>query len=83
MNDLQGQCAMPLGEALGRFELHWDDGVKEREWSERFTDRVSEILRSVEDPLPGRPYRGDVWAEGQDADPRLDTIFEEYDRRFV
>ncbi|EFZ03021.2 FAD-binding protein [Metarhizium robertsii ARSEF 23] len=83
MNELQDQCAMPLGEALARFELHWDDDAKERRWSERFTAKISEILRSVEDPSPGRPYRGDVWIEGQDRDATLDAIFKIYDRRFV
>ncbi|KFG84176.1 FAD/FMN-dependent dehydrogenase [Metarhizium anisopliae] len=82
-NELQDQCAMPLGEALARFELHWDDDAKERRWSERFTAKISEILRSVEDPSPGRPYRGDVWIEGQDRDATLDAIFKIYDRRFV
>ena len=83
MNELQDQCAMPLGEALARFELHWDDDAKERRWGERFTAKISEILRSVEDPCPGRPYRGDVWIEGQDRDATLDAIFKTYDRRFV
>ena len=82
MNDLQSQGAMPLGQALGRFELHWDDDEKEREWAEKFTQRSSKAFQSVEDTLPGRPYRGDIWIQGQDADAPLDTIRRGYDRRF-
>lgn len=82
MNELQEQCSMILGKALARFETHWDDDAKDREWNEGFTNEIGKILRSEEDSGPGRPYRGDIWMEGQDRDAELDSIFKKYDRRF-
>jgi len=83
ISDLQHQCSMPLGQALARFELHWDDPKEEEQWCRRFTDIISSIFQSKTDMGPGRPYRGDVWLEEQARGARLDTILEEYDRRFV
>lgn len=81
MSELQEDCSMPLGQALARFEVHWDD-EKEETWCRGFTDNVWGILQSKEDPGPGRPYRGDVWLREQINDGRLDGIFRQYDRRF-
>jgi len=80
MTELQRECAMPLGQALARFELHWDDPGEEQ-WSRSFTDKVSRIMQSKGDPAPGRPYRGDIWLEEQGRDARLDGISAKYDRR--
>lgn len=73
---------MPLGQALARFEVHWDD-EKEEKWCRGFTENISSIFQSKEDPGPSRPYRGDVWLKDQTSDARLDEIFHQYDRRFV
>uniref|UniRef100_L7JKZ7 FAD-binding PCMH-type domain-containing protein n=1 Tax=Pyricularia oryzae (strain P131) TaxID=1143193 RepID=L7JKZ7_PYRO1 len=80
--DLQQDCSMPLGQALARFKVGWDD-EKEETWCRGFTERVSGIFQSKEDPGPGRPYRGDVWLKDQTNDARLDEIFQQYDRRYV
>lgn len=78
----QDRCAMPLGQALSRFEMHWDK-PEEEEWAHEFTDRISAILLRHEDPAPGRTYRGDIWRPEQAQDPALDRIREDYDRRFT
>ncbi|WP_130178528.1 FAD-binding oxidoreductase [Cryobacterium sp. SO1] len=82
MTELQGSCAMPLGEALARFELHWDHPATEEAWSRGFTERIRLILLSGQDAGPGRPYRGDIWLPEQAQDPQLDAISRRYDRRF-
>ena len=75
-------CAMPLGSSLARFEVHWDHaGSQEQAWSQRKLEEVYSILRSREDPAPGRPYRGDVWRADQTSDARLDAVLAKYDRR--
>lgn len=81
MTELQKSCSMPLGEALARFELHWDDPETEEAWSRVFTDKVHSILLSRQDPKPGRPYRGDIWLPEHARDSRLEAICEAYDRR--
>ncbi|TLD11542.1 hypothetical protein PspLS_11442 [Pyricularia sp. CBS 133598] len=81
MSELQKDCSMPLGQALARFEVHWDD-AKEETWCRDFTDNVRGILQSKKDHGPGRPYRGDAWLREQTGDERLDEIFQQYDRRF-
>ena len=78
MTELQDSCSMPLGEALARFELHWDDPESEEVWSREFTDRVHSILLSKRDPGPERPYRGDIWQHEQAYDPRLEAIRKAY-----
>ncbi|KAH6972694.1 hypothetical protein EDB80DRAFT_758054 [Ilyonectria destructans] len=83
ISELQHKCSMPLGQALARFELHWDDLLKEEQWCRRFTDNISDIIQSKADAAPDRPYRGDAWLDEQTEDARLDTILKEYDRRFV
>ncbi len=83
MLELQPECCMPLGQALARFELHWDDPDKEERWCRQFTDDISNVIRSEEDKRPGRPYRGDIWLEEQASDENLDTIHKKYDKRFV
>ena len=80
MTELQSQCSMPLGQALARFEMHWDNPEEER-WSRKFTDRISAILESKRDRNVSRPYRGDIWLEEQGRDPVLDTIGKYYDCR--
>jgi FAD/FMN-containing dehydrogenase len=79
MTDLQDSCSMPLGEALARFELHWDDPETDEAWSRDFTDKVHRILLSKQDPGPERPYRGDIWLPEQAHDPRLEAIRKTYD----
>jgi hypothetical protein len=81
MSDLQSDCCMPLGQALARFELHWDDPEKEEHWCRQFTDGISNIIQSEEDGRPGRPYRGDIWLNDQASDENLDKISLMYDRR--
>lgn len=83
ISELQESCAMPLGQALGRFELHWDDPAKEEQWCRRFTERIESILQRKTDPVPARPYRGDIWRDDQAKDDRLDAILNKYDRRGV
>lgn len=80
MKELQQQCSMPLGEALARFELHWDD-EKDEKWSRAFTDTISKVMEPLVDRNPERPYRGDIWFNEQGNDPVLDGILETYDRR--
>ncbi|CAG9956720.1 unnamed protein product [Clonostachys rosea f. rosea IK726] len=80
MLDLQDECAMPLGKALSRFELHWDEPEDET-WSRAFTNDVARIIQSEKDDGPSRPYRGDIWLKEQAHDVKLLTIFNEYDRR--
>jgi hypothetical protein len=80
ITDLQESCAMPLGQALARFELHWDDPETEEKWCRELTDEVYSILQSKQDPLPGRPYRGDIWLPDQGDDPRLEAIHRTYVR---
>ncbi|KAL5325341.1 hypothetical protein ACEPPN_006466 [Leptodophora sp. 'Broadleaf-Isolate-01'] len=83
MSELQHDCSMPLGQALARFELHWDDPDKEEQRCLRITEGISDIIRSEEDGGPGRPYRGDIWLEEQAVDEKLDEVLQKYDRRFV
>ena len=83
MSELQHDCSMPLGQALARFELHWDDPEKEENRCLQITDEISGIIRSEEDGGPGRPYRGDIWLEEQAVDKKLDEVLQKYDRRFV
>jgi len=80
MTELQESCSMPLGQALARFELHWDHPETEESWSRNFTDKVHSILLSRQDPEPERPYRGDIWLPEQAYDPRLEAIRKAYDR---
>ena len=83
MSELQHECSMPLGQALARFELHWDKPKTEEKWCRGFTDDIHNIMRSRADPAADRPYRGDIWLEEQAKDVRLDAILERYDMRFV
>jgi hypothetical protein len=80
MTELQHQCSMPLGQALARFEMHWDDPADEQR-SRTFTDRISGIMQSRLDRGPSRPYRGDIWQEEQGRDATLEAVLECYDRR--
>ncbi|KAG9185030.1 hypothetical protein G6011_00021 [Alternaria panax] len=80
MTELQHQCSMPLGQALARFEMHWDAPEDER-WSRSFTDRISGIMESKLDRGPSRPYRGDIWLKEQERDDTLEAILKSYDRR--
>jgi len=80
ITELRDHCAMPLGSALARFEVHWD-GADAGAWSERFIGHVDTVLRAHEDPTAGRPYRGDAWRADQTRDPRLDAVLARYDRR--
>ncbi|KAF9729790.1 6-hydroxy-d-nicotine oxidase [Paraphaeosphaeria minitans] len=81
MTELQHQCSMPLGQALARFELHWDD-PEDEQWSRQFTVQISAAMERTIDRVPGRPYRGDIWLKEQGNDDDLDVICKAYDRRF-
>ncbi|KAL8366509.1 hypothetical protein RB595_005007 [Gaeumannomyces hyphopodioides] len=84
MSELQRDCSMPLGRALARFELHWDEaGGEEERWARAFTDGVLAVMREHEDRDVPRPYRGDIWLPEQAGDEELDHIARLYDRRFV
>ncbi|MBO0878846.1 MAG: FAD-binding oxidoreductase [Mycobacterium sp.] len=81
MTELQDSCSMPLGDALARFEMHWDDPETQEAFGRDFTDRVDTILASRRDSGPERPYRGDIWLPEQAHDPRLEAIRRAYDYR--
>jgi hypothetical protein len=83
ITELQHECSMPLGQALARFELHWDDAEKEEQWCRSFTGTISSIIQSRADEVPDRPYRGDAWLLEQTRDARLDAILSDYDRRYA
>jgi hypothetical protein len=80
MTELQHQCSTSLGQAIARFELHWDD-PKDEQWSRQFTDRISAAMEPKIDRILERPYRGDSWLKEQGNDDKLDAICEAYDRR--
>lgn len=83
MLERKDACAMPLGHALSRFELHWDD-PRDKTSCEDFTSQISEIVELFKDCGPGRPYRGDIWRADQaysENDP-LKAILSAYDRRY-
>lgn len=73
--------AMPRGNALARFEQHWDDPEAEEKWCRDLTNAVSEIFQRYEDVVPYRPYRGDIWEPQQADDIVLDGILEAHDTR--
>ncbi|KAI9041050.1 FAD-binding oxidoreductase [Aspergillus affinis] len=64
ITECQDSCSMPLGQALARFEVHWDEHG-DKHFCDGFTNQVSNIIESYEDKGPGRPYRGDIWREDQ------------------
>lgn len=72
---------MPLGDALARFEFHWDDPEADEKDCREFTARIESILQNMKDPIPGRSYRGDIWLKEQASDGVLDMIMQKYDRR--
>lgn len=77
ITELQDQCSMPLGQALARFEMHWD--LKdEEEYARMFTDQIACLMELRKDQGPSRPYRGDIWLAEQGRDPVLDEIRHEY-----
>jgi hypothetical protein len=80
MTELQHQCSMPLGQALARFEMHWNK-PEEEGYARAFTEKIENIIKRREDPGPGRPYRGDIWREKQGCDTTLDTIRADYELR--
>lgn len=82
MTERQDACAMPLGQALSRFELHWDD-PEEKDACENFTCQISKIMKTYEDRTPGRQYRGDIWQADQaySANDPLKATLGVYDRR--
>lgn len=82
ITERQHKCSMPLGKALARFELHWDDSVQKRP-CEDYTREVSQIFEAHEDKDPGRPYRGDIWRKEQayHAGDHLKEILDAYGRR--
>lgn len=83
IQELASTCSMPLGEALARFEVHWDKPGADAEWSEAFVGKIAAIFASRRDPIPGRPYRGDIWLQEQASDEHLAAVLRRYDRRFL
>ncbi len=81
IKELAATCSMPLGEALARFEVHWDQPGADAEWSEAFVRKIAAIFASRRDPVPGRPYRGDIWLQEQASDEHLAAVLRRYDRR--
>lgn len=81
ITELAHTCAMPLGEALARFEVHWDDPSTEAAWCQSFIDKIAEIIGAQQDPRPARPYRGDIWLAEQASDAPLDAVLHRYNRR--
>jgi len=77
MAELQDQCSMPLGQALARFEMHWDQKEEEK-YARTFTSKIADLLKLREDEGPGRPYRGDIWEPWQGRDAVLNAIRQEY-----
>ena len=58
----QSICSMPLGEAVARFEIHWDEPDFEDDiWISSFSDRMYALLRTKENQKARRPPRGDIW----------------------
>ena len=81
MTELQDRCAMPLGEILTRFEIHWGNKDEDKSDYNKITEKVHSIMQRNRDPIPNRPYRGDIWLKEQACDPRLDAIRRKYDTR--
>lgn len=81
--EMRNRCAMPLGEALARFEQHWDDPKTEESWCRAFTAGIETTLQNYQDVAPFRPYRGDIWLPEQADDPRLTQIRSRYDTRTI
>lgn len=88
IKELEHQCAMPLGQVLARYELHWDD-PKDEQWSKAFTNRITMEIEPKIDQTPGRPYRGDIWSERQGCYEnlgryeKLEVVNKTYDRRAI
>lgn len=80
MTELQDICAMPLGKALSRFEVHWDK-PEEEEWNRAFTDTIEEIMKRNRDLKICRPYRGDIWKAEQGRDAAMDVVYQKYNRK--
>lgn len=80
MNELQDICAMPLGKALSRFEVHWDK-PEDEEWNRGFTETIENIFKKKRDPGIARPYRGDIWMAEQGQDDKLDLVYQRYNRK--
>ncbi|EFY91082.1 hypothetical protein J3459_011524 [Metarhizium acridum] len=78
----QRDCAMPLGRALARFELHWDH-EQDADECRTFAGTVSDVLRSQEDAGVDRPFRGDIWRQDQAYSEHdcLHAISRRFDRR--
>ncbi|KAF4119896.1 FAD/FMN-containing dehydrogenase [Geosmithia morbida] len=71
-------CAMPLGDAIARFEQHWDEPEHEAP-CRQFTSTISDIIQTKHDPRPARPYRGDIW----DAEKAEDEVLADEDSIIV
>ncbi|KID91468.1 FAD/FMN-dependent dehydrogenase [Metarhizium guizhouense ARSEF 977] len=79
----QHDCAMPLGSALARFEVHWDH-EHEADECRGFAATVADVLRCHQDPGVDRPFRGDIWRPDQaySEDDGLHAISRRFDRRW-
>ncbi|EFY96887.2 FAD/FMN-binding dehydrogenase [Metarhizium robertsii] len=78
----QRDCAMPLGRALARFEVHWDH-EHEADECRAFAATVADVLRRHRDAGVDRPFRGDIWRPDQaySEDDGLHAISRRFDRR--
>lgn len=79
MNELP--CAMPRGNALARYEHHWDNPSAEEKQCRDLTDTISGIFEKWEDVVPHMPYHGDIWKADQRKDIMLDHILAKHDTR--
>ena len=79
----QRECAMPIGKALARFEVHWDQ-EDEADSCRSLAGAVQDVLRPHEDARIDRPFRGDIWRQDQahSKNDSLHTILSQYDRRW-
>ncbi|KJK74308.1 hypothetical protein H634G_10454 [Metarhizium anisopliae BRIP 53293] len=78
----QRDCAMPLGRALARFEVHWDH-EHEADECRAFAATVADVLRRHRDAGVDRPFRGDIWRPDQaySEGDGLHAISRRFDRR--
>ena len=80
MKQKQTETAMPLGYAMARFEVHWNQ-QEEAMSAKNFTRQIYEIIKKAQDCSISRPYRGDIWKASQKQDSDLQIIFKKYNKR--
>jgi hypothetical protein len=68
----QQTWSMPVGQALARFAIHWDDPEEvEAGWYEYLTQNILAIFQERADQEVYKPCRGDVWLRKQEEDEKL------------